>query len=340
LLMIFKEFERAKVESALDRVISLVSPKKIPATLEEHGYALPATLGMELDVLPANLYFQFAAIFKSCPITDVSTDIRLLRAIKSPFEIERMRMAADCADKVAAKVPELLEEGKTEIALAGELEAYARSLGHQGIARMRLFGSELFYGHLLSGPGAAVPSYLASPTGGAGVSEVIGQGAGFKKIRRDEIVLVDYVFAYNGYICDHARIFVMGWLPDELNRAHDAMLEIQERIKEEAVPGAISGDIYQSMVDMAVEKGYGEHFMGVGERKIRFTGHGVGLELDEFPFLARGQKLPLAAGMVIALEPKVILPGKGVVGIENTHLVGDSGLQPLSLFPDEICRLA
>jgi Xaa-Pro aminopeptidase len=93
------------------------------------------------------------------------------------------------------------------------------------------------------------------------------------------------------------------------------------------------------MVAMAEEKGYGEFFMGVGDRKIRFTGHGVGLELDEFPFLAKGQKLPLARGMVLALEPKLILPGKGVVGIENTLLVTDTGLETLTKFNDHIMIL-
>ena len=79
--------------------------------------------------------------------------------------------------------------------------------------------------------------------------------------------------------------------------------------------------------------------MGVGERKIRFTGHGVGLELDEYPFIAKGQQLPLAAGMIIALEPKVVLPGKGVVGIENTHLVTDQGLVSLGRYTDTITIL-
>ncbi len=74
-----------------------------------------------------------------------------------------MGRAASFSDLLSARVPELLEVGKTEIAVAGELESYARSLGHQGIVRMRLWGSELFYGHLMSGPAAAVPSYLASP---------------------------------------------------------------------------------------------------------------------------------------------------------------------------------
>ena len=76
--------------------------------------------------------------------------------------------------------------------------------------------------------------------------------------------------------------------------------------------------------------------MGVGDRRIRFTGHGVGLELDEFPFLAKGQRLELQKNMVIALEPKLIIPGKGVVGIENTHQVTESGLVPLTQSPDTI----
>jgi Xaa-Pro dipeptidase len=339
LLMIFKEFGRAVIESSLEKIISLVSPKKIPQALIDQGYMIPQILGLELDVLPANFYFQYRSIFSDSKIVDFSTPIRLIRAVKSAYEIDLMREAARLSDKVAARVPELLEVGKTEVALAGELEAYARSLGHQGIVRMRLFGSELFYGHLISGPAAAVPSYLASPTGGVGVSGIIGQGAGYKKIARHEIVLVDYVFALNGYISDHARIFVMGELTDDLYMAHEAMLDIQEKTKKAALPGVSTGEIYDMMVSMAEEKGYGDHFMGVGERKIRFTGHGVGLELDEFPFIAKGQTLELAEGMVLALEPKVILPGQGVVGIENTHLVTAAGLEPLTVFEDAICKL-
>ena len=338
LLMIFKDVERAGVESPLP-VISLVSPKKIPDILQERGCSLPNVLGMELDVLPANLYFQYAAIFKDARIVDVSTEIRLIRAVKSDYEIGLLRHAAAMSDQVAAKVPEILREGMTEVALAGEMEAYARSLGHQGIVRMRLWGSELFYGHLMSGPAAAVPSYLASPTGGQGVSPLIGQGAGFKKIARNEPVLFDYVFAWQGYISDHTRVFSIGPLPDELLRAHAAMLEIQEEVKVRAVPGVSSGDLYETMIALAAAKGYEEFFMGVGDRKIRFTGHGVGLELDEFPFIAKGQKLPLAKGMIIALEPKVILPGKGVVGIENTHLVTETGLESLTKFDDGIMML-
>ncbi len=336
LLMIFKEYARARRESMLEQVVSLVSPKKIPSLLQERGYDLPSVLGMELDVLPVNLFKQYTSIFSDSEIVDIATEIRLIRAVKSSYEIDLIKQACALSDKVAARVPELLEAGKTEVQLAGEIEGYARSLGHQGIVRMRLWGSELFYGHLMSGAAAAVPSYLASPTGGEGVSALIGQGAGFKKIGRNEPVLVDYVFALNGYISDHTRIFSLGDLSAELMEAHEAMLEIQEAVKIFAVPGVAAGDVYEKMISLAELKGYDEFFMGVGERKIRFSGHGVGLELDEFPFLAKGQALPLAEGMVIALEPKAIFPDKGVVGIENTHLVTATGLESLTRFDDHI----
>jgi Xaa-Pro aminopeptidase len=339
ILMIFKEFERARQESPLEEIVSIVGSKKIPAVLDKYGYPSPGVLGMELDVLPTNLYFQYCTIFKQSKLDDISFEIRLIRAVKSEFEIAKLRLSAKLSDKVAAMVPKLLEVGKPEITLAGELEGYARSLGHQGIVRMRMWGSELFYGHLMSGDGAAVPSYLASPTGGTGVSSVIGQGAGFRKIGSNEPVLVDYVFALDGYISDHSRIFSIGRLPDELEATHLAMLEIQSEMKSQAKPGVLTGDLYELMISLAEKKGYAENFMGVGERRIRFTGHGVGLELDEFPFIAKGQQLALEAGMVIALEPKTIFPGKGVVGIENTHLVTENGLESLSSFPDEITVL-
>ncbi|PHR23904.1 MAG: peptidase M24 [Desulfotalea sp.] len=339
LLMIFKDYDRACAESAIENVVSLVSAKKIPACLASYGHASPVVLGMELDVLPVNLYHQYRSIFPGAKIADISTEIRLLRAVKSSYEIEKIRAAVQLSDTLAGKVTDFLVAGKTEVTLAGELEGFARGLGHQGIVRMRMWGTELFYGHIMSGAEAAVPSYLASPTGGPGVSALVGQGAGYRKIKENEPVLVDYVFALDGYLSDHARIFSIGHLSDELLAAHGAMLEIQEAVKEEAKPGVLTGDLYEFMISLANEKGYADHFMGVGDRRIRFTGHGVGLELDEFPFIAKGQKLPLAEGMIIALEPKTIFPGIGVVGIENTHLVTENGLQSFAEYPDGVTIL-
>ncbi|MFO7837995.1 MAG: Xaa-Pro peptidase family protein [Desulfosalsimonadaceae bacterium] len=335
-LMIRKDFERAKSESSLPQVISFRSPRQLPEILKKQGISLPAKLGMELDVLPAGQYLAFTEILEKTRIVDISRTIRLVRAVKSSYEISLIREAVRFSDHLAGFVPEVLREGMTEVELAGRIEAEARRCGHQGLVRMRLFGGELFYGHVMAGWTAAEPSYLASPTGGAGVSPAMAQGASLRPISRHEPVLLDLVFVLGGYISDHTRIFSIGDLPDDLAAAHNVMLEVQDMVKQAARPGVQAGDLYEMALAKAEDQGLGEYFMGAGDQRIRFVGHGVGLELDEFPFLARGQKLALEAGMVIALEPKAIFPGRGVVGIENTHVVRENGLEQFGVCPESV----
>jgi Xaa-Pro dipeptidase len=336
ILMVRKSIHRASAESNLDTILPLSGLSQLRTLLRENGCKAPQTLGMELDVLPVNLYHKYKDLFHETRIVDVSHDIRMVRSIKSPFEIHRITQAAGFSDQIAAFMKEELREGITEVELAGKIEARARKLGHQGMVRMRLWGSEMFYGHLMSGATAAVPSALASPTGGAAMSPAFSQGPGFKKIERHEPILLDYVFAYKGYLADHTRIFSMGSLPDDLMDGHQVMLDLQAMLKEKMLPGVPAGDVYEMSMTFVDESGYGSSFMGAEKQRIRFIGHGVGLELDEYPFLAKGQKLNLQENMVIALEPKLVFPGKGVVGIENTHVVTPDGLQPLTLYPDEI----
>ena len=330
LLMVRKSLQRATAESPLSTILPLNSPKQLIALIRENGLKPPTVMGMELDVLPTNIYFSYKRLFPEVDIRDISIPIRLVRSVKSAYELNLIRQAAAFSDQVAETLPNLLRTGMTEIELAGMVEAQARRLGHQGIVRMRLWGAEIFYGHLMAGPAAAVPSFLASPTGGASVSAAVAQGPSFRKIRRNEPILFDYVFAWKGYISDHTRIYSIGRPPQRLVEAHAHMLDLQEQIKAMATPGAVAGDLYTAAIEIAARKGVGEHFMGAGPDRIRFIGHGVGLELDEFPFLADGQKTELKEGMVIALEPKLIFPGKGVVGIENTHVVTPKGLEQLT----------
>ena len=336
ILMVFKSLDRAIAESPLRRIVPLASPKAVPDVLNQYGYKVPSVMGMELDVLPANLYFTYQKVFEEKSVVDISHLIRLVRAIKSVHEIDLMRRAAERSDQVAACVPALLREGMTELELAGKVEAEARKRGHQGTVRMRYWGGEVFYGHLMAGASAAVPSFPRSPTGGSGASPAVAQGPGFRPIQRHEPVLVDYVFALNGYYSDHTRIFSLGEPADEMMAAHTAMLDVQALLKKEAKPGVKSGDIYELAIERTRTLGYDKYFMGVGDDRIRFVGHGIGVELDEYPFLASGQTLELQENMILAVEPKLIFPGQGVVGIENTHRVTENGLEQFGRFQDEI----
>jgi len=336
LLMTRRSFPRARVESALERVVPLASPRDVPRLLQEHGYALPRRLGLELDILPTNLYLGYREIFAGAELVDVSPLIRRVRAVKSAYELAAMRRAAKIGETTMRAMRELLVEGISEIELAGKLEAVARGAGHPGLARFRLWNNEMFYGHLMAGKSAAMPSYLASPTGGPGLSPAFSQGSSKRKIRRGEPVLFDYVFVTDGYIVDQTRIFAIGRLPDKLLRAHAAMVEIQDAIAAAAKPGVTGGEIFQLAVDLAQKYGYAENLGGSDKDRITFVGHGVGLELDEYPFLAKGQAMPLEAGMVIAVEPKATFANVGTVGIENTFVVTARGAERITRGSDEI----
>jgi Xaa-Pro aminopeptidase len=336
ILMVRKDVDRARKESALEWVEPLKGLGHLAERINIHCQSPPRRMGLEFDVLPVRNYLTFQRLFDDVQWVDISDAIRRIRAVKSPYEIERISIAAGLSDRLAAGMSESLQEGMTEIELAGHIEALARKLGHQGIVRMRLWGNEMFYGHLMAGESAAVGSYLASPTGGAGIGPAVAQGPGFRRIRRHEPVLLDYVFACQGYLSDHTRIFSLDDLSDEWIRAHEAMLKIQSAIKKAARPGVVVGDLYETAIEMAADLGYADYFMGADDHRVRFIGHGIGTELDEYPFLAGGQQMTLQKGMVIALEPKLIFPGQGVVGVENTHVVEEDGLRQLGKYPDDI----
>ncbi len=337
LLMVKKSFTRAQGESAFEDIIPLVNVKDLTQLLGEHGYKNITTLGLELDVLPASLYLLYQKLFASAQIVDISGLIRAVRTIKSLYELEVLRDAAQLNYTLFSQIKDYLKEGMTELELAAQLEAVYRLAGHEGVVRMRGFNQDVSYGHILSGANAAIPSCMNSPTGGPGVSISFPQGAGYKKIARNEPVLVDYVGVYDGYLADQSRIFCIGQLPDKLIQAYETAFRIQEAVKQMAVPGAMCEDIYWHAINMAAESGYGEYFMGYPE-PVPFIGHGVGIELNEWPVLAPGFKTPLKKGMVIAVEPKFIFP-EGAVGIENTFVVGEKGLETLTLFDENIIYL-
>ena len=212
ILMVNKNTERARAESFIETIVHLESPKRIPEIIKEKGYGIPATLGLGARCLADQHVFYLSKLFSGTDVKDISLAIRLQRAVKSSYELGIMRRATEFSDQVFGWVPNILRQGITELEMAGLVEAEARRLGHQGVIRMRLWGSEMFYGHLLSGPTGAVPSYLSSPTGGTGASPAIAQGPSFKTIQRHEPVMIDYMFCYNGYLSDNTRIYSLGRL--------------------------------------------------------------------------------------------------------------------------------
>lgn len=336
-LMVKKSFDRARLESAMENVIPLTNLKELPEKLKSVTGGKLKRIGFELDVLPVNLFFYYQKLLGPVEIVDVSPLIRTVRSVKSPYEIEVLRDAARLNRIMFSHVKDILREGMTEAEFAGQLEAVYRREGHQCYIRMRGFNMEIVYGHLMSGWNLAVPSFFDGPTGGTGLNPSFPQGAGYKRIGRNEPVMVDYVGVYDGYMVDQARIFCIGQLPEKLVHAYNVSFEIQELVKETALPGTSCAELYEAAARVAGKYGLKDHFMGYPE-PVAFIGHGIGIELDELPVMARGFDKLLEKNMVFALEPKFVFP-EGAVGIENTFVVTEKGLDSLTVFDESIIYL-
>ena len=335
LYLVRRDIGRARMESGLKEIAPFTSLKNIPRILAEYGYPEPKRIGMELDILPVNLFERYRSVYPDAGYEDTSPLIRKVRMIKSSYEIHIMMDAGRQVDKVYRRAREAIREGMTDLELAAELEYVARRDGHPGFVRIRNFNGEMLIGHTFSGADSAVPAYLDAPLGGLGVSPSVGQGASYKPIGRNEPIVIDFAGSFDGYLVDQTRVFAIGGVSDRLKKGYDDMLAVQELMKDLAKPGAGWGDIYDACLALAVELGQADHFMGYRSSQVSFIGHGVGIEVDEYPLLARGfGHMPLEIGMAFAFEPKVVFPGEGAVGIENTFYLSPEGLKQLT-FSDE-----
>jgi Xaa-Pro dipeptidase len=334
-LFVRKLAERARLETPLTGIVELASPRDLPGLVAQIYGALPRRVGLELDVLPVAEYRRLEKLLPEAGFEDVGRDIVRQRAVKSAWEVERIRAAAALTVAVCELIPGILHEGLTEAEFAGLVEAEARRLGHEGIIRMRGFNQEMFYGQLLTGVSGSAASYLDTPLAGTGLSPAVAQGVSFRTMSRGDHVVFDFVSVREGYIADFTRIFALGELPGEMRRAYEAALRIEAAVVAAARPGVTCRTLYEVALAAAAADGLAAFFMGHGAGQVRFIGHGVGLELDELPVLTTSD-LELAEGMVFALEPKFVLPGLGAIGVENTWLVTASGLALITDAPEHI----
>jgi len=339
-VMAYRDFLRAKSDSSWE-VVPLQGMSKIPKYIQEAGLPLPETMGLELDVLSVNQFERYRKIFPDVKLVDVSWEIRLQRAVKSKWELARLEESARIHTLVLEFAKEVLHEGMTEVELEGLLAGKARSLGHGGYVRMRGFDNEFHVGAITSGARAAVTSCFDGPVTGEGVSIAHPSGASMAQIKSGEPIVVDMVTVVHGYQIDQTRILSLGPLSKELMEAYEVARQVEENLRRALVPGRVAGEVYEETLTWVRENTpYEENFMGYGTSRVRFVGHGVGLDLDELPTISKGSKEVLKPGMVVAIEPKFVFPGVGVVGIEDTVVITDEeGAKYLSTSPREMIIL-
>lgn len=316
ILFVKRELSRARRESPLDNIISMRSIKDIPAYIKPFK-----RVGLQLDVIPYNDVLKFKEIVtKDAELINVSPLTKEIRKVKSEFEMKIIKKAASIQKKVYKKIPELLKEDMTEIEVGGILEAYAKTLGHEGLLRVRSLNYEAYTWHVISGRTGSIVSQSDSPMGGLGLSPAFPVGASLKKIKRNEPILIDFGICYHGYQVDQTRMYAIGSMPEPYLSAFEACREIHYRVLDKALEGLTSKQLFEFSKQLAERLGYADVYLGYGHHKVRFLAHGIGIELAELPFIAASHTYPIEDGAVIAIEPKMVFPKKGACGIENTVL--------------------
>lgn len=333
-LLFFKRPNNIKGEHSFP----IRKPEQIVDILKEQGLPTPAKLMLEGDELPFTEYVRLSGLFPDAEIVNGTPIIRQARSIKTDVEIEMFRRAGIAHAKAYEQIPTVYRPGMTDIEFSIEIERLMRLQGNLGIFRVFGRSMEIFMGSVLSGDNAAYPSPYDFALGGQGLDPALPGGANGTPLKEGQAVMVDLGGNFNGYMGDMSRVFSIGKLPEEAYAAHQTCLEIQDKVSSMACPGAVCEDLYQAAVDIADKAGFADRFMGIGQQ-AKFIGHGIGLEINETPVIAPRIKQELEPGMVFALEPKIVIPQVGAVGIENSWVITNEGAEKLTICEEQIIEL-
>ena len=311
--------------------------RKIEQITEYIDTAALRSVALELDEQSYSDIQRQRKLFPEAELQNATALLREARMVKTPLELEQIREGARHHIATYATIPSLYRDGMTDRDLQIEIEREMRRRGSIGI--FRCFGSamEIYMGSLLTGDNAGAPSPYDFALGGAG-SQALPLGSNGTPLREGQAVMVDMAGNYGVYCSDMTRTYSIGRLSDEAYRLHELSLEIHRQVMQKATPGTSCADLYNESLRMVEEAGAGPYFMGT-ELQAQFVGHGLGLQINELPVLMGRSKDTLQPGMIIAFEPKFVLPHVGAVGIENTYLVTETGIENLTPAPEEIIDL-
>ncbi len=313
-------------------------PEQMVEILREHDLPVPRSLMLELDELPYTDVERLKSVFGIEKLTNATAAIRRLREIKSEYEIELLRHSGALHAACYAEVPGLFQRGMTDLDFSIEIERLFRKNGATG--HFRVFGQtmELFMGSVLAGENAANASPYDFAMGGAGPHKSMPISANGTIIEPGCTVMVDMGGTFTGYISDMSRVFSLGKVNELAYRAHQTALEIQSGIEAVARPGVATAELYSLAIDKVTKNQLLPFFMGY-HQKAGFIGHGIGIQINESPVLAPRSRDLLQKGHVFALEPKFVIPGVGAVGVENSYVVHEQGIEKLTLLEEDIVEL-
>lgn len=331
-------FVRRPVELDGDNVVYIHKPENIQAYLSDAAVPVGRKIGLEYDVTAYSSIVRVMGMFPDAVFVNASGILREWRSVKTPTQVDLMRRSGMKHAEVYKRIPGLFSVGMTDHELQVEIERLSRLEGCLGVFRISGPSMELFMGNVISGKNADNPTPYDFAMGGAGLDPSLPVGANGEEILEHTTVMVDLNGNFTGYMTDMTRVFSLGEIPQIAVDAHQCSIDICHAFMEEARPGMEARLLYAMAEDIVRGRALESYFMG-HRQHAGFVGHGIGIEINELPVIAPRSRGILQSGNTIALEPKFVIPGVGAVGVENTYLITDNGVECLTECPEEIVPL-
>ena len=220
------------------------------------------------------------------------------RRIKTEAEVEKIKKAQSITDRAFSHILTFINEGRTEIEIAAEIEYFMRKNGASGLA---------FETIAVSGKNSSLPHGVPSEA----------------KLTKNSFLTMDYGAKYAGYCSDMTRTVVLGKADEEMKRIYNTVLTAQAEAMKQIKAGMTCRDADKIARDVITDAGYGQYFG-------HSLGHSLGLEVHELPSVSPKSADILAAGNIVTVEPGIYIPGKYGVRIENMVLVTENGCESLT----------
>lgn len=294
------------IEAAKDKIICCEVEEQKGKLMDYAKRFNCKVLAVEADRLTVTQLKNLRKALHGIKLTTVGTDkiIDSFRAVKNEAEIENICKAQRIAEAAFDHILGFIKVGVTEKKVALELDHYMLSHGADGLS---------FETIAISGANTSKPHGV--PTD--------------KKIEHGDFVTMDYGAVVNGYHSDMTRTVAVGAASDEQKKIYKIVFEAQLAVLRVLKNGVKCSDADKAARDVITEAGYGEYFR-------HSTGHGVGIEIHEKPFISPKSTATLRSGNVVTDEPGIYIPGKFGVRIEDMALITESGCKNLTKAPKEL----
>ena len=318
-----RSYERAVDESLFLNIQLMETYRDVAAAMGK----LPPSVFLEAELVPLAMYERMNKYFGFAGFKSLDRCITNVRSVKSRYELDLIMKSGEIHKMVLEeRMPALFKEGMSEWDLAAALYTALHEEGYQGVSRFSMFDTEVLMGHVAFGESSLYPTYFNGPGGNYGLSPAVPfMGSRERKLSDGDLIFIDTGCGFEGYHSDKTMTYMFGRsLPKHAVECHQKCVDIQNRIAEMLKPGETPAQIYNSIIG-SLDEVFLQNFMGYGNRRVKFLGHGIGLQVDELPVLANGFDEPIQEGMAFAVEPKSGVEGVGMVGIENTFLVTPDG---------------